>query len=212
MPKDLRTFIEEVAGRYPDEIKIVDQEVDAKFGMTAVAARFEQQSKYPALFFPKVRNSRLPAVVNLSATYERLALGLGTTVAQMVRLYGERQTTPVNPVMADAATAPVKEVVLTGADATLDILPIPTHNALDAGPYLTGALLVCRDQDFFFGVVAQALVEESKHLAGGLSGCADDKDIAELLFVELVSGHQPLQDLFIGGENARLFSFCPSGC
>ena len=147
LPKDLRTFIEEVAERYPNEIKIVDKEVEPKFGITAVAARFEQEGKHPALFFPKVRNSRLPAVINLSATYERLALSLGTTVAQMVRLYGERQTTPINPVMVDTATAPVKNVVLKGADATLDVLPIPTHNALDAGPYLTGAFLVCRDSD-----------------------------------------------------------------
>ena len=147
LPKDLRTFIAEVAERYPEEIKIVDKEVEPKFGITAVAARFEQQGKHPALFFPKVRNSRLPVVINLSATYERLALSLGTTVAQMVRLYGERQTTPINPIMVDAATAPVKNVVLKGADATLDVLPIPTHNALDAGPYLTGAFLVCRDPD-----------------------------------------------------------------
>ena len=60
LPKDLRTFIAEVAERYPEEIKIVDKEVEPEFGITAVAARFEQQGKHPALFFPKVRNSRLP--------------------------------------------------------------------------------------------------------------------------------------------------------
>src|SRR6266571_4758310 len=120
MPKDLRTFIGELAARYPDEIKIVDQEVDPKFGMTAVAARFEEQSKFPALFFPEVRNSSLSAIINLSATYERLALGLGTTVGRMVSLYGERQATPISPLNIDAPSAPVKEIVLTGADATLD--------------------------------------------------------------------------------------------
>jgi 2,5-furandicarboxylate decarboxylase 1 len=147
MPKDLRTFVDEVVARYPDDIKTVDQEVDARFGVTAVAARFERQGKFPALFFPRVRNSRLPVVVNLSATYERLACGIGATVPEMVRVYGERQAKPVPPVTVDAARAPVKEVILSGRDATLDLLPIPTHNALDAGPYLTGAFLVCRDPD-----------------------------------------------------------------
>jgi 2,5-furandicarboxylate decarboxylase 1 len=147
MPKDLRTFLEDVAARYPDEIKTVDQEVDPRFGVTAVAARFERQGKFPALFFPRVRRSRLPVVLNLSATYERLAFALGTTVSEMVKLYGERQARPVAPVMVDPAHAPVKDVIFTGPDATLDILPIPTHNALDAGPYLTGAFLVCRDPD-----------------------------------------------------------------
>jgi 2,5-furandicarboxylate decarboxylase 1 len=147
VPKDLRTFIAEIAERFPEDIRTVDEEVDPRFGVTAVAARFERDGKYPALFFPRVRHSRLPVVVNLSATYERLALGLGTTVPRMVETYGERQTRPIKPVIVDRARAPVKDVVITGADATLDLLPIPTHNALDAGPYLTGAFLVCRDPD-----------------------------------------------------------------
>ena len=147
MPRDLRTFIEDVVERFPDEIKTVDAEVDPRFGITAVAARFERQGRHPALFFPKVMHSRLPVVVNLSATYERLALGIGTTVQEMVRAYGERQTTRVGPVIVDAAAAPVKDVILKGSEATLDVLPVPTHNALDAGPYLTGAFLVCRDPE-----------------------------------------------------------------
>lgn len=145
MPKDLRTFIADVVEHGPDDIKTVSGEVDPRFGVTAVAARFERDGRHPALFFPKLTGSRLPLVINLSATYERLALGLGTNVARMVQVYGERQTTPVRPVMVPAASAPVKDVVLTGRDATLDVLPIPTHNALDAGPFLTGAFLVCRD-------------------------------------------------------------------
>ncbi len=147
MPTDLRTFIDAVVERYPEEIRTVDQEVEARFGVTAVAARFEQQGRHPALFFPRVCGSRLPVMINLSSTYERLALGLGTTVSDMVRVYGERQTRPVAPVLVDPVRAPVKDIVLTGSSASLDLLPIPTHNALDAGPYLTGACLVCRDPD-----------------------------------------------------------------
>ena len=147
MPKDLRTFIEDVIEAYPDEMKTVDETVDPRFGVTAVAARLERQGRYPALFFRKVGGSRLPVVLNLSATYERLALGIGTTVPQMVKDYGERQTRPIKPVVVDAAAAPVKDVILTGNEATLDLLPIPTHNALDAGPFLTGAFLVCRDPE-----------------------------------------------------------------
>src|SRR5687768_18186934 len=93
MPKDLRTFLEDVAARYPDDIKTVDQEVDPKFGVTAVAARFEREGQFPALFFPRVRYSRLPVIVNLSATYERLALGIGTTVSDMVK---DRKSTRLN--------------------------------------------------------------------------------------------------------------------
>jgi 2,5-furandicarboxylate decarboxylase 1 len=61
----------------------------------------------------------------------------------MVPHYAEKQSHPIPPqVVTDA---PVKEIVWTGADADLTRLPIPTHNALDGGPYLTGAMLVARD-------------------------------------------------------------------
>ena len=57
--------------------------------------------------------------------------------------YAEKQAHPVPPVVVD--TGPVKEVIWTGAEADLTRLPIPTHNALDGGPYLTGAALTAKD-------------------------------------------------------------------
>jgi len=143
VPKDLRTFIAEVAERWPDEVKLITEEVDPRFGITAVAAKLERQGRFPVLFFERVRGSELPVVINLTATYERLALALGTTVQEMVPTYAERQAHPIPPRVVD--TGPVKEVIWTGAEADLTRLPIPTHNALDGGPYLTGASLVARD-------------------------------------------------------------------
>lgn len=143
MPKDLRSFIAEVAQQRPDDIKMVAEDVDPRFGVTAVAARLERQGQFPALYFQSVGDTALPVVVNLSATYDRLALALGTDVQHMVTTYAERQANPIPPTVV--ASGPVKEVVWTGADADLTRLPIPTHNALDGGPYLTGASLVARD-------------------------------------------------------------------
>jgi len=145
MPKDLRTFLDQVARTMPDEVRLVSREIDPRFGATAVAARLEQQDRFPTLVFRRVRGSRLPVVLNLTATYQRLALSLDSTVEDMVRTYGERQAKPIRPV--DVASGPVHDVVLTGADARLDVLPILTHNALDAGPFVAGGCLVARDPD-----------------------------------------------------------------
>src|SRR5262245_28485926 len=145
MPKDLRTFLDQVARTMPDAVCLVSREIDPRFGATAVAARLEQQDRFPTLVFRRVRGSRLPVVLNLTATYERLALALDSTVEDMVRTYGERQAKPIRPV--DVASGPVHDVVLTGADARLDVLPILTHNALDAGPFVAGGCLVARDPD-----------------------------------------------------------------
>jgi len=143
MPKDLRSFIDEVAEKRPDDIKVVNDEVDARFGVTAVAAKLEQRGEFPALYFDRVKGSEVPVVVNLTATYERLALALGTTVQDMVPTYAARQGHPIAPTVV--SSGPVKDVVWTGKDADLYQLGIPTHNELDGGPYLTGASLVCRD-------------------------------------------------------------------
>ncbi|MBX5489679.1 MAG: UbiD family decarboxylase [Chloroflexi bacterium] len=143
MPKDLRTFIAEVAEKRPQDIMMVAENIDPRFGMTAVAAALERRAQFPALFFRRSRGSELPVVMNLCATYERLALALGTTVQEMVPTYAERQAHPIPPTIVE--TGPVKELIWTGADADLRRLPIPTHNALDGGPYLTGASLVARD-------------------------------------------------------------------
>jgi 2,5-furandicarboxylate decarboxylase 1 len=145
MAKDLRSFIGEVVERRPNDIKRVDDDVDPHWGVTAVAAALEKRGEFPALFFSSVGDTELPVVVNLTATYERLALALGTDVQHMVPTYAERQAHPIPPVVVD--TGPVKEVVWTGPDADLTRLPIPTHNALDGGPYLTGASLVARDPE-----------------------------------------------------------------
>src|SRR5437763_14626287 len=145
MPKDLRTFLDQVARTMPDEVRVVSQEVDPRWGATAVAARLEQQNRFPTLVFRRVRGSQVPVVLNLTATYERLALSLDTTVEDMVRVYGERQAKPIRPV--EVSEGPVHDVVLAGAEARLDVLPILTHNALDAGPFVAGGCLVARDPD-----------------------------------------------------------------
>src|SRR5579871_433513 len=142
VPKDLRSFVDELAERRPDESKTVTEPVDPRFGMTAVAARFEQLGQFPALYFQHVEGSELPAVLNLTASYDRLALALGTTPREMVAVYSERQGKPIPPRIVE--TGPVKEVIWTGDDADLTRLPIPTHNELDGGPYLTAATLVAR--------------------------------------------------------------------
>ncbi|HZS02880.1 MAG TPA: UbiD family decarboxylase [Chloroflexota bacterium] len=145
MPKDLRTFIDQVARAMPTEIHTVSQEVDPRWGATAVAARLEQQQRFPTLVFRRVRGSRLPVVLNLTATYERLALAIDSTPREMVREYGQRQARPIPPVWVDSG--PVHDVALTGADAQLSVLPILTHNELDAGPFVAGGCLVAKDPD-----------------------------------------------------------------
>ena len=63
MPKDLRSFIDQVARTMPNEIVTVTEEVDPRWGATAVAARLEQQQRFPTLVFRRVRGSEIPVVM-----------------------------------------------------------------------------------------------------------------------------------------------------
>ena len=78
MPKDLRSFLHDVLAQRPGEIKRVSDRVDPRFGATGLAERFARENQYPALYFEKVGTSEMPLVLNLTATYDRLAVALGT--------------------------------------------------------------------------------------------------------------------------------------
>lgn len=147
MPKDLRSFINQVLAERPGDILVVDEEVDPKFGITGIAAKLAGENRFPAVFCRKVKGSQIPVIINLTASYDRLALALGTTVANMVPDYANRPVVKIPPRVVAKSEAPVKEVILKGDEAKMSVLPIPTHNELDAGPYISGDVLICKDPD-----------------------------------------------------------------
>jgi 2,5-furandicarboxylate decarboxylase 1 len=145
MPKDLRTFIAELENARPGDLIRVSKEVDPHFEASGVAAKLEQQGRLPALLFENVKGADFPALTNLCATFERLALSLGTNVREMVEVFADRERQGIPGVIVD--DTPVKDVVLSGDQADLSRIPILTHNELDGGPYISGAVMLTRDPD-----------------------------------------------------------------
>ena len=144
MSKDLRSFIRDLIAARPGEVKHVSHPVDPCFGATAVAQRFARDQQYPALYFDKVGTSDIPLVLNLTATYDRLALALDTTLADLVPTFGQRMARPMPAREVPRDQAPVKEVVWTGGQVDLRRLPFLTHNELDGGPYITSGVGIMR--------------------------------------------------------------------
>jgi len=147
MPKDLRSFLCDLMTARPGEIRRVSDPVDPRLGATAVAERVARENQYPALYFERIGCSAIPLVLNLTATYERLALALGTTLADLVPTFGERMAHPLPAREISRGDAPVKEQVWTGDDIDLGKLPLLTHNELDAGPYVTSGIGIMRDPE-----------------------------------------------------------------
>jgi len=147
MSKNLRTFMRDAVAKFPGSIKTIDVPVDRRFGITAYAAKLAQNNEYKGLLFNNVIGSRFPVVTNLMSSYDRMAMALNCGIEELPQVYGTRVNKPIAPVTVPREKAPVKDVVIREADIDLSTIPIPVHNALDGGPYLTAAATVMRDPE-----------------------------------------------------------------
>ena len=147
MSKNLRTFMHDAVEAFPGSIKVIDVPVNRRFGITAYASKLAQNGEYKGLLFRNVIDSPFPVVTNLMSSYDRMAMALNSGIDELPQVYGTRVKQPIAPVTVAREHAPVKDVVIRDADIDLDALPIPWHNALDGGAYLTAAATILRDPE-----------------------------------------------------------------
>jgi 2,5-furandicarboxylate decarboxylase 1 len=146
MPKNLRTYLDQVAAHWPDQLQSVSEPVDPKFGVTGLLAALEQRKEFPAVLFTNVKGSKIPNLINLLATDDRIALAMGSsTTRDAIHDQAAREAAPIEP--HETTDAPVKEVILTGDQVDLGVLPITTHNELDGGPFICSGATFTRDPD-----------------------------------------------------------------
>jgi 2,5-furandicarboxylate decarboxylase 1 len=150
MAQDLRTYLDQLVKHDPGQLKIVEDEIDPEFESAAIVHKMEKDPKYPgfpAVLFKNIKGSKIPLLLNLHGTYERVALSIGSDVAGMVPEYARREGSPIPTTLVDSSKAPVHEVVLTGDDIDATKLPSIVHQELDAGRYITSAAAISRDPD-----------------------------------------------------------------
>ena len=144
MAQDLRTYLDAVKKRKPDEFQVVTQEVDPAFEITAIVVKLEREAKKrPVLLFEKVKGTRFPVLTNLHASRSRLASAMRCAPDQMLRAYLAAMDKPIPPRVV--AKGPVKDVILTGEQIDLHDLPQIIHHEGDAGVYLTCAISFAKD-------------------------------------------------------------------
>jgi UbiD family decarboxylase len=143
--KNLRTFLEELESKSPEEIWRIRDEMEPGYDIAALVLELERRGEYPVLWLERVRGSRFPVVTNLFADRRRYALALGVgpeSLAEEWVARGERRIPP-----ALRATGPIRDVVVTGDAVDLGALPIIRHFSEDGGPYITNGIVVARDPD-----------------------------------------------------------------
>src|SRR3954468_6087675 len=107
--KDLRSFLRYLEENNPDEfIRISKKEVDPTWEVPAVIRRFQEDNRFPAVLFERVKNSTMPVLTNLVASRLRLGATFETTVENAMWEYARRESDPIAPVRVD--DGPVKEI------------------------------------------------------------------------------------------------------
>ncbi|WP_432012874.1 UbiD family decarboxylase [Streptomyces cucumeris] len=179
-PKDLRTYI--AALEELGDVRVIDRRVDPHLEAGAVIRR-AYETVAPAPLFTNIDGTApgfrlLGAPAALSSApgkpLARIALSLGLDTAAGAReiidaLAEARSREPIRPVLVDAATAPCKQNVLLGDEATLDRFPTPLLHEGDGGPYVnTWGTIVARTPDGSFTnwSIARIMMLDGTHMTG----------------------------------------------
>ncbi len=152
MPKDLRSFLQDITERQPGEIVHIDREISVKWDVTALQVKLEKQAKFPILICQKPRNAfgdRVPyrLITNVLASRRRCAEAIGMSPDEVAREYLRKANRKIPPVTISRKEAPVKEVVYSGKDIDLHQFPIVWHHSLDPGPYITGGFFTTTEPE-----------------------------------------------------------------
>jgi 2,5-furandicarboxylate decarboxylase 1 len=144
MTQDLRSYLDLIKRKKPEELVIVSKEVDPAYEITALVVKLEKEARRrPVLLFEKVKGTPFPVLTNLHASRSRLALSMNSAPEDMLRTYLRAMERPIPPRVV--ATGPVKDVILTGDRINLYDLPQIVHHEGDAGPYITAAISFAKE-------------------------------------------------------------------
>ena len=163
--KDLRGFIRFLEEK--GQLRRIKTPVSCDLEITELADRTVKSSG-PALLFENVDGHRMPVLINIFGTHQRMAWALGVDhldeLALRVRkLLGLMKAPPTGlrgrlGALGDlvgvarsqpkvVSRGPCQEVVLTGDDVDLNMLPALKCWPLDAGRFITLPLVISRDPE-----------------------------------------------------------------
>jgi UbiD family decarboxylase len=144
MAQDLRSYLDLLKRRRPDELVIVSKPIDPVHEITAFVVKLEREARRrPVLVFENVRGTRFPVLTNLHASRARLALAINAAPDATLPTYLRAMERPIAPRVV--ASGPVKEVVLQGDTVDLGALPQIVHHEGDGGVFLTAAISFAKD-------------------------------------------------------------------
>jgi 2,5-furandicarboxylate decarboxylase 1 len=152
MPKDLRTYLEQLKRDNPQAILRIDKPLKVAYEITGLQRKLDARKKFPVIIVERPildngRESPFLVVANLTASRELCAEILGIDPRRVAMEYGAKVANRIAPIVVPQGEAPVKQVREQGEEVNLLKFPILTHNYMDPGPYISTGFVTCYDPD-----------------------------------------------------------------
>jgi 2,5-furandicarboxylate decarboxylase 1 len=135
----LRAWLDRLAAR--GRLALARPHVELRFEVAAIAKHFEGRK---AVLFPKPGGHPVPVVSGIVAARSWIAAAMGVEEAEILPRFEAAALNPLPNRVVDAASA--QEIVHDDVDLAR-LLPLPTHNELDGGPYITAGLVITRNPE-----------------------------------------------------------------
>jgi 2,5-furandicarboxylate decarboxylase 1 len=134
---DLRAWLDMLAGS--NRLAVARPGVNLRFELAAIAKSLDGQK---ATLFPRPDGHAIPVISGLTSDRGWMAEAMGVGNDRLLATFQEAALNPLP--WREVAAAPAQEVVHREVDLAR-LLPIPVHNELDSGPYITAGLLIARN-------------------------------------------------------------------
>jgi 4-hydroxy-3-polyprenylbenzoate decarboxylase len=145
----LAEFLEQFTRHHPEDVFLVDEEVDVEYEPTAYYRLLEE--KNPLIWFPRVKGYRdFQIVTNVMGSRARMAFALGLDSESKLYETWNEAINSKDKIKISDERPPIKQRVFRGKDVDLYSLPVVKHYSGDGshtgfGRYITAGLAVARD-------------------------------------------------------------------
>jgi 2,5-furandicarboxylate decarboxylase 1 len=134
---DLRAWLDILAAS--NRLAVARPGAKLRFELAAIAKVLDG---HKATIFPRPDGHSIPVISGLTSDRGWMAEAMGVSNDRLLSTF---QDAALNPLpWREVTTAPVQQVVHRNVDLAR-LLPIPVHNELDSGPYISAGLLISRN-------------------------------------------------------------------
>ena len=143
--QSIRTFLANLEQQ--GEMIRFNKEVDPRANMAAVEWKAYNELGKSSLFTNIKGHEGWQACSQILADRRKWSIGLGIEEEALLETVSARLRAPVGTVAVPRAAAPVKEVVLVGADADLGDVPAMITSEKDGGRFLASGMAIVKDPE-----------------------------------------------------------------